>query len=1308
MAALTVEVQAALDARSSRNVADELVRDMGAAGRRAGREFSQSLESSTAAMDRLGQSMTQQMDRHGRTAARGFGGAFGSELAQAMPGVSGFSSAMSGYEGAAGRVGAVAGRALGMAFTTAATGLVGAAAYTIFKGFERYEAIDAARNRLENLNRTLERTGRAAYDVGAVMDTVNQVVLDTPFKLDEAFSIAAQALSSSTGDLNQFMTSVADTAAYLQKPIGDVGKAFLDVANQGSLGMEQLSNELTGLPIDWIARAVGATTAEVTSMMEKNQVGLKDLMKAVEDNVSGFAKGSVDTVSGAMDQVNTAVARLGANFLGAIFGAPTEDANDLVAVLNTLQQRINAVNAWVTAHQDDIANFFRQGVAAAQDIASAIQTVIGVLDSMGIGVDDVVKAFIAWKSIQGVSALASSLGGINTLLRATLPASAAAGAASISASLAPLVAAGGPIALILAAAGAVGYIGYDVITDMQNPIPQPPKFDPNKTPSVVNPLPGQTALPPGTIAPDSVAGLFGNPPPAQGPGLGNWGANDKIRGGGPGPAGAPILDPTGTPAAAPGGGAGAAERDAAIDAETRARETEQRRLETASTEQLAEAHDALSEASDNEYQSHQRLQEAYRDTSASMDEVGAKLDEDFGVSKGLPGIAENITKFLANLAFAPVLGALEGVKASSGYDPEKDGSGLIGMMFGGRRAAPAGMPAGLVPGAPLASSVPAGMPGSAAPTTMPIPTGMPRQYEPGMVPNTTQAMSVLERMFPGLDINADTSRKDSYGEHGSGEALDIMVGANTAMGQQINEFLLQNADALGLQYNIWQQSTWRPDGSVSPMEDRGSPTQNHMDHVHARFRPGAAAGGSVTGAPGGPGDMGGFAQTGQTPFGSIPIPLPVIIVGGAAGGGAGVPGAAGGLPGMGGPGGAPPGSPASGMGLGTPPGGGGLNWDALAQKEASGNWSANTGNGYFGGLQFDQATWDAYKPPGAPGRADQATREQQIQAAMTGMQARGGPETLWPQNYSALGGGPGGGLGPSGGPSGAGAGAPPPMGGFGAPSMGGAPSTTPGGPGAQPGQTGPGMSRAPGAPLPPGITGGGGGQAPILGIPGATGPVASPSQSVMGGRAYGQGLPASSGFGLSGGGLIGLGGAAIQSGISAAAGAASTAGGMAAPGAGAAGAAAAPLIGAAAQMGIDQVNRAIGAAGQYAGAAVGGLLETFSLNDSALADPSKGWLGRIGIAAAGVRPALPNAAGMMGGMENPQMAEAGKEEPPPNLTPEQAAKEKAAAGEGADKAPKGDTINNNINVTNQRATEDGTGRDVQRSLGAIQSAQQPR
>lgn len=82
--------------------------------------------------------------------------------------------------------------------------------------------------------------------------------------------------------------------------------------------------------------------------------------------------------------------------------------------------------------------------------------------------------------------------------------------------------------------------------------------------------------------------------------------------------------------------------------------------------------------------------------------------------------------------------------------------------------------------------------------------------------------------------------------------------------------------------------------------------------------------------------------------------------------------------------------------------GGGLNWDALAAKESSGNWGTSTGNGYYGGLQFDQATWNAYKPAGAPSNPAQATKDQQIQAGQAGINARGGPQSLWPQNYDQL------------------------------------------------------------------------------------------------------------------------------------------------------------------------------------------------------------------------------------------------------------------------------------------------------------------
>ncbi|WP_115328178.1 resuscitation-promoting factor [Mycolicibacterium gilvum] len=56
-------------------------------------------------------------------------------------------------------------------------------------------------------------------------------------------------------------------------------------------------------------------------------------------------------------------------------------------------------------------------------------------------------------------------------------------------------------------------------------------------------------------------------------------------------------------------------------------------------------------------------------------------------------------------------------------------------------------------------------------------------------------------------------------------------------------------------------------------------------------------------------------------------------------------------------------------------------WDALARCEAGGNWSINTGNGYFGGVQFDQNTWERNGGLRYAQRADLATREEQIAIA---------------------------------------------------------------------------------------------------------------------------------------------------------------------------------------------------------------------------------------------------------------------------------------------------------------------------------------
>ncbi|MGV0793593.1 transglycosylase family protein [Mycolicibacterium sp. XJ1819] len=64
-----------------------------------------------------------------------------------------------------------------------------------------------------------------------------------------------------------------------------------------------------------------------------------------------------------------------------------------------------------------------------------------------------------------------------------------------------------------------------------------------------------------------------------------------------------------------------------------------------------------------------------------------------------------------------------------------------------------------------------------------------------------------------------------------------------------------------------------------------------------------------------------------------------------------------------------------------PPIANGAVWDALARCEAGGNWAINTGNGFYGGVQFDQNTWERNGGLRYAARADLATREEQITIA---------------------------------------------------------------------------------------------------------------------------------------------------------------------------------------------------------------------------------------------------------------------------------------------------------------------------------------
>jgi nucleoid-associated protein YgaU len=66
-----------------------------------------------------------------------------------------------------------------------------------------------------------------------------------------------------------------------------------------------------------------------------------------------------------------------------------------------------------------------------------------------------------------------------------------------------------------------------------------------------------------------------------------------------------------------------------------------------------------------------------------------------------------------------------------------------------------------------------------------------------------------------------------------------------------------------------------------------------------------------------------------------------------------------------------------------------VNWDAIAQCESGGNWSINTGNGYYGGLQFGRGTWTAHGGGKYAPTANKASRSQQIAIAEKVLKSQG-------------------------------------------------------------------------------------------------------------------------------------------------------------------------------------------------------------------------------------------------------------------------------------------------------------------------------
>jgi hypothetical protein len=144
---------------------------------------------------------------------------------------------------------------------------------------------------------------------------------------------------------------------------------------------------------------------------------------------------------------------------------------------------------------------------------------------------------------------------------------------------------------------------------------------------------------------------------------------------------------------------------------------------------------------------------------------------------------------------------------------------------------------------PAAAAPAAGAPPAAAPTAAAVEAHAVARItnSAGSVkPQVQTAANAVVSNVPGADgITLGGTRASATDPHGhpSGLALDYMVMSNATLGDAIARYHIDHWDELGVEYIIWEQRMLSsPGGSWQMMADRGSATQNHMDHVHVNYR----------------------------------------------------------------------------------------------------------------------------------------------------------------------------------------------------------------------------------------------------------------------------------------------------------------------------------------------------------------------------------------------------------------------------------------------------------------------------------------
>ena len=103
----------------------------------------------------------------------------------------------------------------------------------------------------------------------------------------------------------------------------------------------------------------------------------------------------------------------------------------------------------------------------------------------------------------------------------------------------------------------------------------------------------------------------------------------------------------------------------------------------------------------------------------------------------------------------------------------------------------------------------------------------------GLNNDAARLCSAVDSVF---NLGSIGGYRPSAGEHSTGQAVDFMI-SSRSQGDAVAAWVQSHVGEFNVEYVIWRQRYWTPGGSWDPMEDRGSATANHYDHVHVTVAP---------------------------------------------------------------------------------------------------------------------------------------------------------------------------------------------------------------------------------------------------------------------------------------------------------------------------------------------------------------------------------------------------------------------------------------------------------------------------------------